>query len=260
MSVSEIEAAAGDYLRRGWSVIPLQPRSKLPAIRWEGYQQRRADPETLRRWLRRWPALNIGIVTGAVSGLVVLDLDRSHGGFDSLDTLERLYGPLPDTVEAETGGGGRHFYFSAPPASLCNKAGIAAGIDLRAEGGMVVAPPSIHPSGTSYRWRAGREPGTLPPAVLPPWIARLAADGSAGKGRRLTYWRTLVREGVEEGRRNTTIASFAGHLLWHGVDTKVVLELMLCWNRQRCRPPLDDDEVARVVSSIAHLHEDRGGS
>jgi hypothetical protein len=259
MSVAEIEAAAGEYMRRGWSVIPLRPRSKLPAIRWETYQRQRADSEALRRWLRRWPQLNIGIVTGAVSSLVVLDLDPGHGGFDSLEALERLHGPLPATVEAETGGGGRHLYFLSPPAPLRNKAGIAAGIDLRGEGGMVVAPPSIHPSGGRYRWRPGHEPGALPLAVLPRWMAQLAGDAPAGRGHPLAHWRALVREGVEEGRRNMTIASLAGHLLWHGVDAEVVLELMLCWNRQRCRPPLEDAEVARVVFSIAHLHRDRAG-
>ena len=59
MSVSEIGAAAGDYLRRGWSVIPLRPEAKLPAIRWQTYQKRRADADRLRRWLRQWPQLNI---------------------------------------------------------------------------------------------------------------------------------------------------------------------------------------------------------
>jgi hypothetical protein len=232
----------------------------LPAIRWEEYQQQRADAQTLGRWVRHWPLLNIGIVTGAVSGLVVLDLDRRHGGFESLAALERLYGALPETVEAETGGGGRHLYFACPPAAPRNKAGLAPGIDLRGEGGMVVAPPSLHPSGGRYRWRQGHEPGALPLAVLPHWLVRLAQDEPAGRGHPLAHWRTLVKEGVEEGRRNTTLASFAGHLLWHGVDAEVVLELMLCWNRLRCRPPLEDDEVARVVASIAHLHEDRAGS
>jgi hypothetical protein len=259
MAVSEIEAAAGDYLRRGWSVIPLQPGSKLPQLRWEQYQQQRADPEALARWVRRWPRLNIGIVTGTVSGLVVLDVDRRHGGFEALSALERLHGALPATVEAETGGGGRHLYFACPPAAPRNRSGLAPGIDLRAEGGIVVAPPSIHPSGGRYRWRQAHEPNTLPLAVLPYWLLRLAQGGLAERGHPLAHWRTLVKEGVEEGRRNTTIASFAGHLLWHGVDAEVVLELMLCWNRLRCRPPLEDDEVARVVASITHLHEDHAG-
>lgn len=254
---SEIEAAAKDYLRRGWSVIPLLPGSKVPAIRWEEYQQRCADAEALARWMRRWPLLNIGIVTGSVSGLAVLDLDREHGGFDSLTELERLYGALPATVEAETGGGGRHLYFACPHPAPRNKAGLAPGIDLRGEGGMVVAPPSLHPSGRRYRWRQGHQPAKLPLAVLPRWLLGLGQGGTAGRGHPVAHWRALVREGVEEGKRNTTIASFAGHLLWHGVDAEVVLELLLCWNRLRCRPPLDDGEVAQVVASITHLHEDR---
>ena len=144
--------------------------------------------------------------------------------------------------------------------TLRNKVGIAAGIDLRGEGGMVVAPPSIHPSGGRYRWRPGHEPDALPLAILPLWLAQLAADATTGRGHPLAHWRVLARAGVEEGQRNATLASFAGHLLWHGVDAEVVLELLLCWNRIRCRPPLEDAEVAQVVFSITHLHEDRAGS
>jgi len=70
----------------------------------------------------------------------------------------------------------------------------------------------------------------------------------------LSDWRNLVREGVSEGERNATIASFTGHLLWHGVDPDVALELMLGWNRIRCRPPLDDEEVMRTVRSIERTH------
>jgi hypothetical protein len=68
-----------------------------------------------------------------------------------------------------------------------------------------------------------------------------------------------VREGVAEGERNTTLASLCGHLLWHGVDANVALELLLAWNRVRCRPPLPDDEVARVVASIGRLHAEMRG-
>jgi len=63
-----------------------------------------------------------------------------------------------------------------------------------------------------------------------------------------------VEEGVEAGARNNTIASLSGHLLWRGVDPPVVMELLLCWNRVRCRPPLPDEEVARTVASITRTH------
>ncbi|MFO1301135.1 MAG: primase alpha helix C-terminal domain-containing protein [Burkholderiaceae bacterium] len=77
---------------------------------------------------------------------------------------------------------------------------------------------------------------------------------AAHTGHPLSHWRRLVGEGVAEGARNATIASLAGHLLWHQVDPHVVLELLLSWNRQRCRPPLADDEVAATVASIARTH------
>ena len=82
--------------------------------------------------------------------------------------------------------------------------------------------------------------------------------GAGGSGRRPGDWLALVREGVTEGTRNTTIASLTGHLLWHGVEPGVALELMLAWNRLRCRPPLDDEEVASVVASITRLHDQEG--
>ena len=75
------------------------------------------------------------------------------------------------------------------------------------------------------------------------------------RGATLAHWRRLVKEGVREGERNTSVASLAGHLLWHGLDPTVVLDLLLSWNATRCRPPLPEDEVARTVESIMRLHE-----
>ena len=113
-----------------------------------------------------------------------------------------------------------------------------------------------------YAWKKGHAPSQRPLAPLPGWLRDCLRENAARRGHPLVYWRSLVREGVEQGQRNNTIASFAGHLLWHGVDPEVVLELLLSWNRVRCRPPLDDDEVARVVASITKLHqrEDQGAA
>ena len=253
-----IAQAAAAYLAHGWSVLPLKHRDKRPAIQWETLQHRRADAAAAAQWFKRWPDANIGIVTGEISNLIVLDVDPKHGGDDSLAELEHRHEPLPDTVEAQTGGGGRHLYFAHPGGFVPNRAGLAQGIDLRGDGGYVVAPPSLHPSGQHYAWAPGRSPEAMTPAALPRWLL-FAGRGYAGFGprarRSLADWRALVRDGVAEGERNTTVASLTGHLLWHGVDPQVALELMLAWNRARCRPPLDDDEVAGVVASIARLHE-----
>jgi hypothetical protein len=242
------------YLRLGWSVVPVWPREKRPLIPWAAYQRQRADETEVRGWFHRWPEANVGIVTGAVSSLVVLDIDPIHGGDDSLRVLERAHGALPHTIEGVTGGGGRHIYFAHPGRPVQNQVGLASGIDVRGDGGMVVAPPSIHPSGRRYAWVVSPQAGATPLAPMPCWLLRLVERLGDRPGHPLKHWRRLARDGVQEGERNNSIASLAGHLLWHGVDPKVTLELLLCWNAHRCRPPLSDHEVARTVDSVLRLH------
>jgi hypothetical protein len=241
------------YRRLGWAVIPVRPREKRPWVRWEPFQRRLPSEDEIAAWFRQWPDANIGIVTGAVSNLVVLDVDPAHGGAESLTRMEQRHGRLPPTPEVTTGGGGHHHYFRHPGGPVRNRAGLAPGLDLRADGGYVVAPPSLHPSGGHYVWRAGLEPDQVAPAPAPAWLTATDEDGGR-PGHPLRYWRSLVHEGVGEGERNSRIASLTGHLLWHGVDAAIILDLMLCWNAARCRPPLPEDEVARVVESIARTH------
>lgn len=250
----DIQIAALDYLARGWSVVPVRAREKRPLLSWQIYQQRHPTAADVRAWFARWPEANVAIVTGAVSGLVVVDVDRQHGGEESLIRLEREHGPLPRTIEALSGGGGRHVYFAHPGGHVHNKVGLAPGIDLRGDGGVIVAPPSVHPSGVRYAWRKAHAPHEAPLAPLPGWLlAEVHPDGGR-HGHPLAYWRRLLADDVPEGSRNNSIASLAGHLLWHGVDADVVTELLLCWNRERCRPPLPDEEVVRTVDSITRLH------
>jgi hypothetical protein len=170
MSRPATEQAALDYLARGWSVIPIREREKRPAVAWKAYQEKHVTESTLHEWFRRSPDFNVGIVTGALSGLVVLDVDPRHGGKESLRKLEREHGALPRTIEAITGGGGRHVYFSHPGRVTRNRTNIEPGIDLRGDGGCIVAPPSIHPSGKRYRWKKDHAPGELELAPLPDWL------------------------------------------------------------------------------------------
>ena len=251
--------AALAYLGLGWSVIPVRAREKRPLIAWQDHQRDRATVSELRHWFGRWPDANIGIVTGAISQLVVLDVDPKHDGEASVTLLERRHGPLPATVEAISGGGGRHLYFRHPGGHVRNKVALAQGIDLRGDGGMIVAPPSVHPSGARYAWRPGHAPEESTLAPLPRWLLRDVTPDGRPAGHPLSHWRQLLAEGVSEGSRNSTIASLSGHLLWHGVDPEVVAELLLCWNRERCRPPLSDQEVIRTVQSITRLHEREDG-
>jgi hypothetical protein len=249
-----VAEAIDDYIAHGWSIIPIRSGDKRPLVRWEGFQYRRPRGVEVQAWFSGWPEAGIGIVTGAVSGLVVLDVDPRHGGEASLERLERQHGRLPATVECRSGGGGRHLYFAHPGALLRNKVGLAPGVDLRGDGGYVVAPPSLHASGVRYAWVRDRQPEIADLAPLPGSVLRPAIEQPARLGHPIAHWRRLVREGVGEGKRNNSIASLAGHLLRHGVDAPVVMEILLCWNRVRCQPPLVDEEVVSVVESIKRLH------
>ena len=249
-----VNEAVDDYTGRGWSIIPIRTGDKRPLVRWEEFQYRRPDVDEVHAWFSRWPEAGIGIVTGAVSGLVVIDVDPRHGGDASLERLEHQYDRLPSTVESHSGGGGRHLYFAHPGGLVRNKVGLAPGVDLRGDGGYVVAPPSLHPSGLRYAWVWDRRPDNAALAPLPGWVLRQAVGDPGRLGHPITHWRRLIREGVREGERNNTIASLAGHLLRRGVDAAVVMEVLLCWNRVRCQPPLADEEVVSVVESISRLH------
>ena len=181
------KAAALDYLARGWSVVPVRPRSKIPMIVWHPYQQQRAAARDVEHWFARWPDANVGIVTGRISGLVVLDVDTRHGGEESLNALVRKHGPLPDTVEARSGGGGRHLYFGHPGGRVPNRVEVFRGIDLRADGGVIVAPPSVHPSGERYQWVRARSPEASIVAPLPPWLLQALAPQGRGSGHPLSF-------------------------------------------------------------------------
>jgi Bifunctional DNA primase/polymerase, N-terminal/Primase C terminal 1 (PriCT-1) len=238
--VSGCAATALEYAARGWRVFPLN--GKVPLAGTRGCRDASSDPSLVARWP---DGANVGVATG--NGLVVLDVDGDVGA-ESLHELAREHGGLPATVSAVTGGGGEHFYFRTE-APVRNSAGkLAPGLDVRGEGGYVVAPPSLHPSGRRYEW--DDPPGCAPLAPLPTWLGRLLELRGNGRALPVSEWRALAR-GVARGARNDACARLTGHLLARGVDPFVALELVLAWNRHRNRPPLSDDEAARVVNSIA---------
>jgi hypothetical protein len=127
---------------------------------------------------------------------------------------------------------------------------IAPGIDIRADGGYVLAPPSVHPSGKQYAWSVDCASAI---AEAPAWLLAKIVDAVADdKGATLpSEWRQLATDGVGEGKRNDSIARLTGHLLRRYVNPWVALELVRTWNAARCRPPLADDEIQQIVNSIA---------
>lgn len=135
------------YLRRGWSVVPVRRGEKIPAIPWHQFQHRRATEAEIEDWFSD-PTMGVGIVTGAISNLTVADFDGELGASTEQQILDRLgAGPV-----ALTGGGGCHRFFSHPGRKVPTRKGILPGMDIRGDGGFIVAPPSVHASGRQYSW------------------------------------------------------------------------------------------------------------
>jgi len=141
--------AALFYLKMGLSVIPVIPGQKKPLISWQEFQERRATEEEVKEWFKNTPNANIGIVTGPISNLAVVDIDTEEGKGAILDYIS-------DSIECptvETPRGGQHLYFSYPENfDVGNNARLIPGCDFRGRGGYVIAPPSVNSNGKAYRW------------------------------------------------------------------------------------------------------------
>jgi putative DNA primase/helicase len=194
------------------------------------------------------PTYNLGIVTGSASGLFVIDIDTRSDGLASAGKLHQQGHDLPAGLMSETGGGGYHLLYALPEdfAVRSSAGSLAPGIDVRGEGGMIVAPGSVHKSGARYTWDKTVTPTTRPEPA-PQWLLDRLRSTSAvkpeialGPGRKFS-----------EGTRHPPFLRFAGMLHRYGVDEEGVFAALSALDKQICDPPMGDDEVRRIAQSSA---------
>jgi Bifunctional DNA primase/polymerase, N-terminal len=194
-----LAASALALAQRGLPVFPCVPRDKLPAIR-GGFYSATTNPETMKR-LWRIADRNVGVPTGAVSGFWVLDIDGADGAAN-LEILLCKHGPLPQTREAITGGGGRHLLFKYTGPIQTTVGRIAPGIDTRGDGGYIVAPPSIHPNGRAYVWKSYDQI-----AIAPDWLVTLARTKKISERALETVHRSQQRHGQPDAYGRVALES-----------------------------------------------------
>jgi len=210
---------------------------KHPRLR-NGFNGASTDVAVVAEWWRRWPTANIGIRTGAVSGLVVLDVDDYRGGGAALKQLART---APRTPEVLTGGGGRHFFFRHPGHEVGNSVDLGTGLDVRADDAYIVAPPSTHASGNPYRWIRPLDKIDLAPC--PEWLVEL-------NGARHARPASPVGDVIPEGERDTTLTSIAGTMRRRGMGVAEILAALKVTNTERCNPPLPERDLERIANSV----------
>jgi putative DNA primase/helicase len=225
---------AVEYSRRGWSPIPIKERSKEPNLReLRPYLTRKATQEELGAW--SWAG--VGIVTGPLSGVLVLDVDGPEG-----EAELKKHGH-PATPTARTARGGLHLYFRHPEQHVRTGIRVAPGLDVKASGGYVVAPPSIGPNGKPYEWVI--PPGDAELAEPPEWLMHLL-ERERPKGPAAP-----VGERIPPGQRNKVLTSLAGSMRRRGMGEAEILGALRITNERRCQPPLEAGEVEKIAASVA---------
>lgn len=247
MSDNKLLDAALEYATRyGWAVFPVSPKSKKPLTP-HGCKDAKKDIGPIKNWWHKWPDAAIGIATGSISQLVVIDedLDEDKGleGAVEIRQWERNNEPLPETVRAITGRGGAHLYYHYAGNDIGNRAGLLDGVDIRGEGGYVVAPPSLHPNGTEYVWEDS--PDEMPVAELNDVVLKLlrTKQSSDEEGQ------FQLPEQIPAGARNDTLYRLACSMQARGLPDNAIMAAILETNAERCIEPLPEPELRQIVSS-----------
>ena len=235
------------YAELGLAVFPLAYRNKVPAVE-GGCKVATTEKSKIERWWNQNPRYNIGIATGNKSnGLVVIDLDvdknKGIDGYEVLRDWQNKHGELPETWQSITGRGGYH-YFYKDTITHSNKVGLYEGVDIRGEGGYIVAPPSVHPNGNIYEWEQGPEEYEIAQ------VDNIVNDFLKGeKQRRDSEDKTnfKVPELIPEGERVDTIVRLIASLRTKGLDDDAIKAAVRVENEKRCNPPLKEKELEKAV-------------
>lgn len=242
-NTNQTEATAQHYREEGFSVFPLKPKSKEPAHgSWKEYQSKLVSPEQISRWWSGNPELNIAIVCGAISEIVVIDID------DKEKVPPNLF--LPPTAAVKTNRG-YHYYYRLKKGQKVRSAKYDWG-EIRSDGNYVVAPCSTHPSGMTYEWADGGWPLRQSMDFFPDEI--LEQLGKNAGASDLKLYEAAFSQTIGEGQRNSAMASVIGKLLKDFTNQDewptIVWDMVKGINEKRCNPPLPEDELRRTFDSI----------
>lgn len=252
--MNKICEAALKYAKRGWSVFPVK-RNKAPYTD-NGFHDATTDPSIILKWWQKFPDANVGIATGHLShGLTVIDIDidRDKGiyGDESFDGWCDEQGVYIDSLNAVTGRGGKHLYFLSnyPYGS---KIGVLDGVDIKGEGGYVIAPPSIHENGNEYYFDGDEDEDEIVCVQEDSDVEYFLNEmcNTSGDNPPLE-----IPSQTNEGNRNEMLFKMASSLQSKGTDDDVILSICQGYNEKNCNPPLDDDEVELIVKNVITRYE-----
>lgn len=256
MVADELLEAALTYAGMGFAVFPCKPGDKAPACE-HGLLDATTDEDQIERWWSENPTANVAIAT---AGLLVVDIDGKNNPWLS-DLGERAM-DLAGCPAAFTPRGGMHIYFRQPEGKGWRNTTSSIGekVDTRSDGGYVVAPPSNLAGGGGYRWLPEREIEQFLPEP-PEWLQALLDKPARKRDRSERQEEPTAKPNpIPEGKRNSTLASLAGHMRRIGMGPGPIAAALHATNCDRCSPPLDPREVEQIASSIAKYNPDENAT
>ena len=247
-----LKETAIEYANAGFSVFPLVARGKVPVVK-NGLYEATTDPIQIEMWWTEFPNANIGIATGEVSGnIAVIDLDikpdKGVYGDISLKDWESEHGAFPDTVCAMTGSGGRHLYFKVNKAFSSSR-GILDGVDVRCNGGYVVAPGSIHENGNPYYWDISPDEMEIAPANS---SVLALLEKHTQEVNKTTF---KSPETIRSGARVDTLFRMVCSMQAQAYSDDAIIACIRTENAQKCEPPLSDKELEKEVFPALKRYE-----
>ena len=267
--LSELGKAAVWYCEHGFAIIPLgtSGESRKHPISKHGLNDWFDNPEDARKLWTQRPNLNIGIVCGTPShGLVVIDVDvdeeKDKDGYATLSEWERTYGELPETAIAVTGSGGMHYLYRTDRTTIRPSANKLLGIDIRADGSYIVAPPSVHPNGRRYEWQDNPEDVPILTAThsVYDFIDYVQRNGGETDETKKENGKFQLPDRIGKGSRDNILFKYASHLRAIGRSDAEILNTVMGANFTRCDPPLDSKDVQRVCKSACRYERGEHGS
>lgn len=243
------------YLEYGWSIIPVHTivrgyctcgkdncsaPGKHPRVNWADYTKRLPTKEEVVTWFRdEFPGSNIGLVTGTISNIMVVDCDGKQGVKEAKKKLSLTF----PTLVALTGGGGFHCFYNLDGIPVASKRALHPMVDIKAERGFVVLPPSKHSSGYKYRWFRKN------PISSDIDLSQFELERNGNEVVNGTGWYSELLKGVSEGDRSNAASKLAGRYANKGLDLQFLMYGMLEWNK-RNQPPLPREELITTVRYI----------
>ena len=233
--------AALKLLALGYVPIPMKENGKKPLILWKDFQHKRPSEKQIVTWWTRWPNANLGIVTGKLSGITVIDVDTGHADWPQKDC--KLHAGLV----VRTPRAGTHHYFKYIPGVGSSQGVLAKGIDVRGDGGCIVVPPSIV-NGKPYVVETGSFEKARETAA-PDWLQKALLSPRQAK-KRFTLPETIL-----EGTRHTALMSYAGSLRARGMTEEEILATLTKVSQERCTPPLPDEEIEEIAKYVGQAEQ-----